>query len=260
MQEWKVGELARRTGLTVRALHHYDEIGLLSPSRRSPAGYRLYGAGDVARLHRIVSLRQLGFSLEEVAQHLALPGSSLGELLQLQIARLRERIEAERRLCERLEGILSRVAGSNGPPAGSGANLTNGAAAAERVSADELLQTIEATIMFDKYYTPEQMAQMERRRQELGEETIKAAEQEWPQLIARVKDCMARNVDPTSAEMQPLALRWKELVRQFTGGDASIARSVKTMYDNEPSVRERTGLDGAIFEYVGKAMAANGGW
>src|SRR5512142_2641852 len=98
MREWKVGELARRTGLTVRTLHHYDEIGLLSPSRRSPAGYRLYGEDDVARLQRIVSLRQLGFTLEQIAENLSLPGSSIGQVLRLQIERLRERIEAETRL------------------------------------------------------------------------------------------------------------------------------------------------------------------
>ncbi len=260
MREWKVGELARRTGLTVRTLHHYDEIGLLSPSRRSAAGYRLYGEADVARLQRIVSLRQLGFSLEQIGEHLALPGSSIGQVLRLQIERLRERIDAERRLCERLEAIVRRVDGARNGNGAGGRQETNGAGGAEGVSADELLQAIEATIMFEKYYTPEQLAQLERRRQELGEDAIKAAEQEWPQLIAKVKDCMARKVDPASPELTPLMLRWKELVRQFTGGDPGIARAVTNAYNNEPSMRERTGLDASVFEYVGKAMAANGGW
>jgi MerR family transcriptional regulator, thiopeptide resistance regulator len=52
-QAWKVGTLAKATGLTVRALHHYDHIGLLSPSRRTAAGHRLYTADDVAGLYRI---------------------------------------------------------------------------------------------------------------------------------------------------------------------------------------------------------------
>lgn len=63
----KVGELARSTGLTVRTLHHYDEIGLLKPSGRSEAGYRLYGDADVARLHGIQALRQMGLPLAEIA-------------------------------------------------------------------------------------------------------------------------------------------------------------------------------------------------
>ncbi len=114
--------------------------------------------------------------------------------------------------------------------------------------------------MFEKYYTPEQLQQMESRRAELGEEHIKAVEAEWPQLIAQVKDCMARGVEPTSEEMQPLARRWRELVHEFTGGDLGMARSVAQMYREEPSVRERPGLDMAVFEYVGKAMTAIGGW
>ena len=250
MGEWKVGELARRTGLTVRTLHHYDEIGLLRPMRRTAAGYRLYGEEDVARLQRIVSLKQLGLSLEAVRDHLSVP-HSFARLLELQIERLRQRIEAERQLCARLETIAQRAQWLNG---------TNGAAGAEGVSAEELLQAIEATIMFEKYYTPEQMKQLEERARELGPDHIKAVEAEWPQLIARVKDCMARGVDPTSEEMLPLARRWKELVREFTGGDAGIARSVSQVYQNEPSVRERTGLDAEVMQYVGKAMAVLGGW
>lgn len=65
--ELKVGELARRTGLSIRALHHYDEIGLLKPSAHTASGHRLYTAADIARLHHILSLKQLGFSLEEIA-------------------------------------------------------------------------------------------------------------------------------------------------------------------------------------------------
>jgi MerR family transcriptional regulator, thiopeptide resistance regulator len=56
---WKVGELAKRTGVSVRALHHYDEIGLLSPSLRSASGYRLYTEADVIRLQQSASSRSL---------------------------------------------------------------------------------------------------------------------------------------------------------------------------------------------------------
>lgn len=61
---WRVGELAKRTGVSVRTLHWYEEIGLLSPSQRSEAGHRLYAAEDLGRLQQIQSLRQLGFSLD----------------------------------------------------------------------------------------------------------------------------------------------------------------------------------------------------
>ncbi len=63
-----VGELARLTGVTVRALHHYDEIGLIKPSARSNAGYRLYDDGDVLRLQHVLVFRELGMPLEAIAQ------------------------------------------------------------------------------------------------------------------------------------------------------------------------------------------------
>ena len=70
----RVGELAKRTGLTVRTLHHYESIGLLTPSGRTEAGYRLYAAADVARLGQIVGLRQLGLALDEIRECLTRPG------------------------------------------------------------------------------------------------------------------------------------------------------------------------------------------
>ena len=85
----KVGELAKRTGLTVRTLHHSDEIGLLRPSLHTEAGHRLYTAADVARLQRVLSLRQLGFSLEEVRDCLTRPGFSPLEVIRLHVTRLR---------------------------------------------------------------------------------------------------------------------------------------------------------------------------
>lgn len=62
-----VGDLARLTGVTVRALHHYDEIGLVRPSQRTAAGYRLYTDADVLRLQQVLLFRELGLPLDEIA-------------------------------------------------------------------------------------------------------------------------------------------------------------------------------------------------
>ncbi|NDY74733.1 MerR family transcriptional regulator, partial [Desulfobacter hydrogenophilus] len=67
----KVGELARRSGITVRTLHHYDAIGLLTPSARSDSGYRLYNRDDIARLHQIQAMRRLDLSLADIGALLA---------------------------------------------------------------------------------------------------------------------------------------------------------------------------------------------
>jgi DNA-binding transcriptional MerR regulator len=62
-----VGRVAGLAGVTVRTLHHYDEIGLVRPSARTAAGYRAYSAGDVERLHQVLAYRRLGFGLREIA-------------------------------------------------------------------------------------------------------------------------------------------------------------------------------------------------
>lgn len=67
---WRVGELARLTGLSVRTLHHYDQIGLLQPARRTPGGHRLYTPADVTQLAFIVVLRRAGVALAEIGRQL----------------------------------------------------------------------------------------------------------------------------------------------------------------------------------------------
>ncbi|TNY04356.1 MerR family transcriptional regulator, partial [Escherichia coli] len=64
--DYTVGELAKRAGLTVRTLHHYEELGLLNPSGRSDAGYRRYSEADVLRLHRVLALRDAGVPLKDI--------------------------------------------------------------------------------------------------------------------------------------------------------------------------------------------------
>ncbi|MEU2348373.1 MerR family transcriptional regulator [Modestobacter sp. NPDC049651] len=89
---WTVGEVARLTGVTVRTLHHYDAIGLVRPAGRTSAGYRVYGAGDLDRLHQVLVYRELGFPLEEVATLLDDAGADPVAQLRRQHALLRERL------------------------------------------------------------------------------------------------------------------------------------------------------------------------
>src|SRR5580704_14077696 len=101
-QTWKVGALAKVTGLTVRALHYYDDIGLLRPSRRTTAGHRLYGADDVARLYRISLLRRLGFPLEQITNVLEDPEWQLPTAIDRHLADTQNRAAIATRLCSRL--------------------------------------------------------------------------------------------------------------------------------------------------------------
>src|ERR1700733_8072908 len=111
---WRIGELARETGLTVRTLHHYDQLGLLSPLSRTEGGHRCYTSGDVRRLHRIVALRSLGISLEEIGTLLDGEPDPTG-LLRRQLDIVEERIRNATSLRTRLLDVQDSL-GQNAEP------------------------------------------------------------------------------------------------------------------------------------------------
>jgi DNA-binding transcriptional MerR regulator len=222
----KVGELARRTGVSVRTLHYYDEIRLLSPSGHTPSRHRLYTTVQLRRLQQIVSLRQLGFSLEKV--------------LELHVARLTDQVERGRVLRDRLERILTHLRSTG------------------EVTVDQFLDTIEATTM-NKYYTPQQMEQLAERRVEVGEDRIREVEQEWKDLFEALRVAMEAGTDPASESVQELARKSQSLIEEFTAGDAGITRSLGAMYKAEgPELLENHGMKVApgVWEYMGKAVRA----
>ncbi|HLT84885.1 MAG TPA: MerR family transcriptional regulator [Phototrophicaceae bacterium] len=105
-----VGQVAERFGVTVRTLHHYDEIGLLSPSERSGAGYRLYTDADISRLQNVVVYRRLGFALEEIAALIDEDGAgpSVVEHLRRQRAAVMSRLEEMSSLVTAIDRALEK--------------------------------------------------------------------------------------------------------------------------------------------------------
>lgn len=103
---YSVGEVARLTGVTVRTLHHYDEIGLLVPGERSGAGYRRYGGADLERLQQILIYRELGFPLEEIATILDDPQSDSLSHLRRQHVLLVSRLERLRTMVDAIEFMM----------------------------------------------------------------------------------------------------------------------------------------------------------
>jgi DNA-binding transcriptional MerR regulator len=238
----KVGELAKQSGLTVRTLHHYDDIGLLRPSLHTESGHRLYTLRDLARLQQIVSLRQLGFSLDQVRDWLDRPDFSPLDVIVMHAARLREQVELHQRLCERLEAIAAHLR------------------AAGDVSAHDFLKTIEGMTMIESYYTPEQMEYLKERREQVGEDRIQQVQKEWPELIAQVRAEMQRGTVPTDPAVLELARRWMGLISEFTGGDQGIEQSVGRLWKEQgDNLIAQYGAEydsRDVFEYIGQANAA----
>lgn len=165
---WRVGELTTATGLSVRTLHHYDEIRLLQPVRRTAAGHRLYDEVDVRRLHQILALRGFGLSLGEVARVLDGELGDPRELVRRQLEQVEQQLVAAERLRADLRGVLS------------------GLEQEEEPSAEKLIELMEGMTTMTKVFTAEEIAELTERRREvlaaLSEEEIaelRQAREKW---------------------------------------------------------------------------------
>ncbi len=235
----KVGELARRTGLTIRTLHHYDEIGLLRPSLHTDSGHRLYTGRDIARLQQVMSLRQLGFSLDEIRECLGRADFSPLDLIGRHLARLREQLESQRQLCERLDVLASQLR------------------AAGESSTEEFLRTIEVMTMIEKLYTPDEIKQFQEVGAAIGKEEIQSVEEGWTALLAEIRS--NRDLDPASAEAQSLAQRWDELHERTMRGFQAFPQLEKSIAENYKAGKfegHAHAPQAADFAFIERAKAA----
>ena len=239
-ERYKIGELARAAGVSVRALHHYDSLGLLVPSERTGGGHRLYSAADVQRLYRLLALRGVGLPLEEIGPLLD-SEDGLADAVQRHLARVEQQLGALEELRLRLTRLLDALAGDG-------------------ASTAQFLDAMEAMTMFEKYYTPAQLDQLEQRRNELGDDRIRQVEQEWREVYAKLADLRARGVDPGADESQAVGDRAGELIELFTGGDPGITESLRRMYEQEDPQKLTRGMGSpADIEYMAAIRRARAG-
>ncbi|MDF0532625.1 MerR family transcriptional regulator [Tsukamurella sp. 8F] len=234
---YRIGEVADATGLTVRTLHHYDEIGLVTPAARSTTGHRLYADADLRRLYVVSALRQMGVPLAAAASVLdgAVP---LGEVLGRQLEYLDEQVAVLSALRSRVSGVLASLERSP-------------------VDSSDLLDLIRKVNAVDevarKYFTNEQLAGIERRVDpQQASETTRA----WGELIPQVQRAIDGGVDPASAEAAGLAERWMALLQRFHGGDDEVREGLYRMQrENAAEIRRDHG--GPSPEQIEFIQAAN---
>ena len=215
---FKAREFAQLTGVTVRALHHYDGLGLLKPSRYSQAGYRLYRESDVARLEQIVALKFIGFSLNEIKR--ILKGAAVD--LATALRRQREAIEEK---CARLDLAIKAIQRAEYVVA------VNGQPSWELLA--KIIEVINMQGNMDwtrKYYSEEAQHEIEKRAATIPREVIEQSQRDWAALIKEVEAAVAAKEDPASDRAQALATRWSELIKGFTGGNAEVQRGLNKMY------------------------------
>jgi DNA-binding transcriptional MerR regulator len=239
-REWKIGELASATGLTVRTLHHYDQIGLLSSSLRTTSGHRLYTADDATRLYQIVALRRLGLRLDQIKDCLVDqvdPATIIAE----QLRALTVQLKGGERLRIQLTALLDALAQHQQPTA---ADLL--AVVAQTTETDRLLAD---------YLDPEQLQRLGVRHAELGAAADRVISVELPELYRQA----LAEYDAGTAATDPVVLGIVEAIdrvtTRFSGGDPTAGGRMRQLWaDHGEEIHPNWGIPWAgLVDYLQQA-------
>ena len=230
MSTFRIQEFAKLAGVTVRALHHYDRLKLLSPAHRSERGYRLYCHEDLGRLERILALRYLGLQLREIAELLNTPVGRGAEPLTVTLARQRAALGERRDGLDRVLRAIDHAQQRAQNHAG-----TEGAEP-EWLLYQTILKEIqmqETTDWTEKYYSPKAVEALRERRASMTPEQYADAGGRWKALMADVQSAIDREAPPDSAEGRALVARWMRMGDEFTLGNPEILEGYRRMHDDE---------------------------
>jgi DNA-binding transcriptional MerR regulator len=178
---YTVGQLSRLTELTVRALHHYDAIGLLSPSHRSDAGYRLYTQGDVVRLFRVQALQRLGLPLAEIRLALTENGEALPHIITRQIDELDANIDHATALRERLARLRDLLAAGSDP------------------ATEDWLSALALVSQYDRLCSAPELAKLVA--------NSRATVDQWPRLVEDIRSAMQAGISRAPSRNPSCAAR-----------------------------------------------------
>jgi len=224
-RRWRVGELARATGLTVRTLHHYESLGLLVPSARTEGHQRVYDQQDLRRLYRIRALRDVGLSLAEIRELLEDDRAALCDVLRAH----RARVDAELERLGRLRALLEHAC----------------AQADDAIEPDAVLATIEA------------MSRVTRRSDERSAtgNAPEDAEARWRELGNALRACLLAGEPASAPRTRAVARACRARIVEFAGNDAATLEALAHLRRFAPP-RSLAGWDPALMQYLERALAS----
>lgn len=238
-----IREFAKLAGVTVRTLHYYDRVGLLKPSMLTPASHRLYKLEDLLRLQQILTLKAMGFTLDEIRLLLENPAYDLRTSLSIQKEAIDKRIEQLQQVSRALEQTLATLS-----------SLEN-----EEVDWSLVCAIIRAMVMEQKqewaqrYYTAEQWNWLQERAKQITPLQLVQWEQEWMELMAAFQSRRECALD--DPEVQRLAGKMLDLVNIFTEGDEGIVNALRKMYSDREHMPEQLKIyDDDLHNFMNQAM------
>lgn len=245
---WTIGEVARMARVTVRTLHHYDEIGLLVPSARSDAGYRLYDDDDLLRLQQILIGRTLGLSLEQIRRSLDDPSFDRRRVLLEQRAELTRRAERTAAMIRAIDEALAFIDGRKGDEAMDMKALFDGF--------DPSQYEEEAK---RRWGHTEAYEESMRRTQRFSEEDWKRLRDEQSALYAEAAALLRAGTPPDSTEAMDVAERFRlSIDRWFYPCSHEMHRNLAALYESDPRFAENMDKHGrGLTAFLTQAIRAN---
>ena len=235
--DYTIGELAKRSGLTVRALHHYEKLGLLQPSGRTEAGYRLYDQADILTLHRILAYQQMGLALKDIGPLLGTNAPPLAELLKRQIGLA----QAELTRQQNLLGMLQRVARR---ASAGGPDLS-----------DHLLTLMAQRRSYERHFSAAELQKLIDAQDALGAAGLARLKAEWAALVPALREQMERGAGPRSPAVKALARRWIAMSKGLPE-DEEVRRKARAMFAGQPALLQGSGLTLELLDFLDLAVAA----
>lgn len=238
-----VGELAKKMGVTVRTLQHYDKEGLLSPSAVSEGGRRLYTDKDIIQLHQIMSLKHLGFSLSDIKNRL-IPLESPAEIaavLAEQAGALRQKIESLSQSLKELQMLQDEVLQMQAVNFGKYADIIVN------------LQMKNDYYCLIKYMDDRTLDHARRRFDKDG---AAAFMHTFLQLQQQAAELHAAGVSPAGDRGQAFAKAYWDMITEFTGGDSSILNGLMQLEQAEGMGAEWKETQGLAQAFVEQALDA----
>ena len=233
VMQLKIGELAKRAGLSVRALHHYDAIKLLSPSVRMSGGARLYGKADVIRLHRILALKQMGYGLPQIHQALKDVNLKPVDILLDQAKVMEAQAARAQALAQRLRDVANNIKHDG------------------ETQNTDWLDLLEMMTIYARHLTPQEISTLQASDRKVGQRHAA----QWKKLVAEVESARHQAIAPDSLAAQALAWRWVRLVIAMTQNNAELAGKLKSLQEHEVRAQEILGINTAMFQWMGQAIA-----
>jgi len=242
-----IREFAKLTRVTVRTLRYYDQIGLLKPSFERPNGYRVYTDADLLKLQQIVTLKFMGFSLEEIRRLLASKGYEAVKALKVQSAAVRDEIARLREASRAIDGVLAALEEDG------------------RIHKRKLIKIMEVIQMgedvkkawHEKFFTEEELKKFKELGKKYTPEDMAAYQNRWGTLIAEVKANLG--LDPAGDKAQDLGRRWTALLDEVYGGQPALKAQIAKAYSAGAIPKEYNMIAPEVWDFIKKVHAAAGG-